>query len=223
MTSPIRMLLADDHSVLRAGLVALLAAEPDIDVVGQAADGVECQEQALVLRPDIILMDINMPNCGGLEALGKIRRELPDTKVLVLTMHDDIGYLKHVLSSGGSGYVLKQAASEELLSAIHAVNDGGVFIHPHHAQALALDSMTADDVSVQRSGNALEQRYETLSEREREVFRFLALGHSNGEIAGFMFLSVKTVETYKARLMRKLEILSRAELVHVAIELDLLG
>ena len=223
MTSAIRILLADDHSVVRAGLVALLDAESDIVVVGQAADGLECHEQALALRPDIILMDINMPNCGGLEALGTIRRDLPETKVLVLTMHDDIGYLKHVLSSGGSGYVLKQAASEELLSAIHSVNDGGVFIHPHHAQALARNSETSDSASAQNAGNLIEQRYCSLSERESEVFRLLALGHSNGEIAALMFLSVKTVETYKARLMRKLEIVSRAELVHVALELDLLG
>ena len=223
MTSPIRILLADDHAVLRAGLVALLDGEPDIVVAGQAADGAECHTQALVLRPDIILMDINMPKGGGLEALSKIRRELPDTKVLILTMHDDIGYLKRVLSSGGSGYVLKQAASEELLSAIHAVNDGGIFIHPHHAQALAHDSGEADDTGTQGADNHLEQRYASLSEREREVFRLLALGHSNGEIAEFTFLSVKTVETYKARLMRKLEIASRAELVHVALELELLG
>jgi two-component system response regulator NreC len=223
MTSPIRILLADDHSVLRAGLVALLDAEPDIVVVGQAADGVECHERAIALRPDIILMDINMPNGGGLEALGKILRELPDTKVLILTMHDDIGYLKHVLSLGGSGYVLKQAASEELLTAIHAVNDGGVFVHPHHAQALARGSATADEESAERTDNLLGRRYSSLSERESEVFRLLALGHSNGEIAEFMFLSVKTVETYKSRLMRKLEIVSRAELVHVALELDLLG
>ena len=119
--------------------------------------------------------------------------------------------------------MLKQAASEELLSAIHTVNDGGVFIHPHHAQALARDSVMADDANTPTSGNALERRYSSLSEREREVFRLLALGHSNAETAEFMFLSVKTVETYKARLMRKLEIVSRAQLVHVAIELGLLG
>lgn len=223
MTSPIRILLADDHPVLRAGLVALLDGEPDIVVAGQAADGAECYARALVLRPDIVLMDINMPNGGGLEALSKIRRELPDTRVLILTMHDDIGYLKRVLSSGGSGYVLKQAASQELLSAIHAVNDGGIFVHPHHAHALVHDSGPADGMGTHRINNLLEQRYESLSEREREVFRFLALGHSNGEIAELTFLSVKTVETYKARLMRKLGTASRAELVHVALELDLLG
>ena len=223
MTSPIRILLADDHSVLREGLVALLDSEPDIVVVGQAADGAECHDRALALRPDIILMDINMPNCGGLEALDKIHRELPDTRVLVLTMHDDIGYLKHVLSSGGSGYVLKQAASEELLSAIHTVNDGGIFIHPHHARALARDVVTADDASTRTTSTLVERRYASLSDRESEVFRLLALGHSNGEIAELMFLSVKTVETYKARLMGKLEIVSRAELVHIALELDLLS
>ena len=156
-------------------------------------------------------------------ALDNIRRDLPDTKVLILTMHDDIGYLKHVLSSGGSGYILKQAASEELLSAIHVVHDGGIFIHPHHAQALARGSSTTDDTSTGRTSNLVEQRYASLSERESEVFRLLALGHSNREIAELTFLSVKTVETYKARLMGKLEIVSRAELVHVALELDLLG
>ena len=223
MTSAIRIVIADDHSVLREGLVALLDSEPDIVVVGQAADGVECHDRALALRPDLILMDINMPNSGGLEALDRIHQELPDTKVLILTMHDDIGYLKHVLSSGGSGYVLKQAASEELLSAIHTVNSGGIFIHPHHAQALARNSATADDTSALRTGNALERRYASLSDRESEVFKLLALGHSNGEIADLLFLSVKTVETYKARLMRKLEIVNRAELVHIALELDLLG
>lgn len=223
MTSPIRILLADDHTVLRAGLVALLDGEPDIVVVGQAADGVECYAQALALRPDIILMDINMPKGGGLEALSKVHGVLPDAKVLILTMHDDIGYLKRVLSAGGSGYILKQAASEELLSAIHAVNDGGIFIHPHHAQALVLDSERADDTGTHRTDELLAQRYDSLSEREREVFRLLTLGHSNGEIAELTFLSVKTVETYKARLMRKLGTASRAELVHVALELELLG
>jgi CheY-like chemotaxis protein len=109
--TPIRVFLADDHSVLRAGLIALLTAEPDIEVVGEASDGYECVEKAIVLEPDVILMDVNMPRCGGLEALGKVRADLPGTKVLVLTMHDDVGYLRRVLASGGSGYVLKQAAS----------------------------------------------------------------------------------------------------------------
>jgi DNA-binding NarL/FixJ family response regulator len=220
--TPISVFLADDHSVLRAGLIALLAKEPDIEVVGEASDGYECMEKAIVLEPDVILMDINMPRCGGLEALGTLREDLPATKVLVLTMHDDVGYLKRVLASGGSGYVLKQAASEELLSAIRTVNEGGVFIHPHHAKILASDSAKESGEGAVGSDTELARRYDSLSDREGEVFRLVALGHTNAEIAEMTFLSVKTVETYKARLLKKLGVESRAALVRVALELDVL-
>ena len=220
--TPIRVFLADDHSVLRAGLVALLTAEPDIEVVGEASDGYECVEKAIVLEPDVILMDVNMPRCGGLEALSKVRADLPGTKVLVLTMHDDVGYLRRVLASGGSGYVLKQAASDELLSAIRTVNEGGVFIHPHHAQILASNAPDQPSNGSVGSDTDLSRRYDSLSERETEVFRLVALGHTNAEIAEMTFLSVKTVETYKARLLKKLGVESRAALVRAALELDIL-
>jgi DNA-binding NarL/FixJ family response regulator len=219
---PIRVFLADDHSVLRAGLVALLTAEPDMEVVGEASDGYECVEKAIVLEPDIILMDVNMPRCGGLEALAKVRADLPGTKVLVLTMHDDVGYLRRVLASGGSGYVLKQAAGDELLSAIRTVSDGGVFIHPHHAQILASNAPDQPSNGSVGSDTDLSRRYDSLSEREAEVFRLVALGHTNAEIAEMTFLSVKTVETYKARLLKKLGVESRAALVRAALELDIL-
>ncbi len=220
--TPIRVFLADDHSVLRAGLVALLTAESDIEVVGEASDGYECVEKAIVLEPDIILMDVNMPRCGGLEALAKVRADLPGTKVLVLTMHDDVGYLRRVLASGGSGYVLKQAASDELLSAIRTVSDGGVFIHPHHARILASNAPDQPSDGSVGSDTDLSRRYDSLSEREAEVFRLVALGHTNAEIAEMTFLSVKTVETYKARLLKKLGVESRAALVRAALELDIL-
>ena len=126
---PTRVVIADDHSVLRAGLKALLEAEPDIQVVGEAEDGVDCVGRAVALEPDIILMDINMPNCNGLDALAQINDLCPETKVLVLTMLDDAGYLRQVLASGGSGYVLKQAAGDELLRAIRTVREGGVYLH----------------------------------------------------------------------------------------------
>ncbi|NHZ70213.1 MAG: response regulator [Proteobacteria bacterium] len=218
----ISVLLADDHSVLRAGLVALLEPEADIEVVGEAADGFECIDKALAYAPDVILMDINMPRCGGLDALVTIRERLPETKVLVLTMHDDVGYLRKVLASGGAGYVLKSSASDELMSALRTVNDGGVYIHPHHAHLLATDS--AGDTATRESGDDddLEHRFNSLSEREAEVFRLVSLGHSNGEIAEMMFLSVKTVETYKARLMKKLGLEGRASLVRAALELNVL-
>ncbi len=218
----IRVLLADDHAVLRAGLVALLEAEPDVEVVGEAADGYDCIDRAMDLEPDVILMDVNMPRCGGLEALGRLHADLPGTKVLMLTMHDDVGYLRHVLASGGAGYVLKSAASEDLLSALRTVHDGGVYIHPHHAHLLVRDEPDGGGGSEATAESDLVRRYESLSERESEVFRMVALGHSNAEIAEMTFLSVKTVETYKARLKKKLELESRASLVRAALELELL-
>jgi two-component system response regulator NreC len=218
-----RVLLADDHPVLRAGLSALLAAEPEIEVVGEADDGLDCIELAAKVRPDIILLDINMPRCGGFDALDRLREELPETRVLVLTMHDDVSYLRRVLASGGSGYILKQAAGTELLTALRTVSDGGVFIHPHHAKLLAThDQAIASHGSPDESDDNNRERYRSLSKREAEVFRLVALGHSNSETAKMMYLSVKTIETYKARLMRKLGLDSRAALVRLALELDIL-
>ncbi len=217
---PIRILLADDHAVLRAGLKSLLNAEPDMQVVGEAEDGLSCLRQVLLLRPDVILLDINMPRANGLETLKTVREQAPESRVLVLTMHDDLGYLRQVLAYGGAGYVLKQAASEELLSAIRAVHRGGVYLHPSHAQALLQDPSAQAQPAPARSEQ--EERYSTLSEREAQIFKLVALGHRNSEIAEMLHLSVKTVETYKARLMQKLGLRSRAALVRYALELGLL-
>jgi len=219
--TPIRIVIADDHTVLRAGLRALLEAEPDIEVVGEAEDGVDCVGRAVELEPDVILLDINMPHCNGLEALAQIHDICPDTKVLVLTMLDDMVYLRQVIASGGAGYVLKQAAGDELLSAIRTVQDGGVFLHPHHALALA--NATPDSSADSLPLDEKQTRLQSLSEREAEVFRLVALGHSNNEIADLMFLSVKTIETYKARLMKKLGLATRAELVRYALEVGVLS
>lgn len=218
---PIRILLADDHTVLRAGLKALLNAEADMQVVGEAEDGETCVRQTVVLKPDVVLMDINMPRCNGLEALERVRQLAPQSRVLVLTMHDDPEYLRQVLSTGGAGYVLKQAASDELLSAIRAVHQGGVFLHPQHAQLLLQQQVAASPNQPDLS--AQEQRFQSLSEREAQIFRLVALGHRNGEIAEMLFLSVKTVETYKARLMEKLGLHTRSALVRYALEIGVLG
>lgn len=217
---PIRILLADDHAVLRAGLKALLNAEPDMTVVGEAADGEACVHQAAMLRPDIVLLDINMPRCNGLEALAQLRAEVPETRVLVLTMHDDVGYLRQVLAAGGAGYVLKQAASEELLSAIRAVRDGGIYLHPRHTKALFEGMLDREHGRVAASGE--KEGLALLSERERQVLRLVALGYRNSEIAEMLCLSVKTVETYKTRLMEKLGLRSRAALVRFALEAGML-
>ncbi|MFN2114171.1 MAG: response regulator [Anaerolineae bacterium] len=222
MTDRIRILLADDHALLRAGMRALLDGEPDMVVVGEAGDGAECVELAQQIKPDVIILDINMPRCNGLEALGELRELVPASRVLVLTMHDDAGYLRRVLASGGVGYVLKQAASDELLSAIRAVREGGTYLHPEHTKLL-LESAPGAEPASRRPKRPNESRYELLSEREAQVFELLALGYRNGEIAELLNLSVKTVETYKARLMQKLELRSRAALVRYALDLGILS
>jgi DNA-binding NarL/FixJ family response regulator len=214
--NPIRILVTDDHAVLRAGLTALLNAEPDLTVVGEASDGSECLRVAQAVQPDVILLDINMPGMNGLEVLPLLRQSTPQSRILVLTMHDDTTYLRQVLRAGGAGYVLKQAADKELLSAIRTVHSGGTFLHPAHAQSLLNDPTPAS--APAQSDNRLAQ----LSEREQEVLTLIALGYSNKEIAEKLFLSVKTVETYKTRIMEKLELTTRAALVRFALQHKLL-
>lgn len=220
MKDPIRIVLADDHTVLRAGLKALLSAESDLEVVGEAGDGIDCVGLAAELQPDVIVLDINMPTCGGLEALPAIRERAPECRVLVLTMHDDPGYLRTVLRSGGSGFLLKQSAADELLSAIRSVAEGGLYVSPRHARVL-LDQAAAD-TARRRPDDEKHVRYQSLSDRETEIFKLTALGHSNAEMAEILALSVKTVETYKSRMMKKLNLDGRASLVRLALELDVL-
>ena len=217
--SSIRVLLADDHAVLRAGLQALLNAEEDIEVIGEAENGQQAVEMAYSLRPDVVLMDVTMTGMSGLEATRRIKTDHPEIQVLALTMHDDASYLRDILKAGGSGYVLKEAASDELLSAIRAVKQGGTYLHASHTKLL-LDEML-DEHYV--TPDARAERYDLLSEREAQIFKLVALGHSNREIADMLYLSVKTVETYKARLTQKLELHTRAALVRYALELGILA
>jgi DNA-binding NarL/FixJ family response regulator len=217
--SATRVVLADDHAVLRSGLKALLEADGELEVVGESADGEACVDQIVNLDPDIAILDINMPHCDGLEALEILQSKAPRTRVLILTMHDDIEYLRKVLALGGAGYVLKQSASEELLSAIRTVISGGVYLHPDHAKVLA----EVENASTQPMVDEPHQQLATLSEREAEVLELIALGYRNTEIAEMSHLSVKTVETYKSRLMQKLDLHSRAALVRFALDIDLLN
>lgn len=217
----IRLLLVDDHAVLRAGLRALLNAEADMEVIGEAENGQQAVDMARALQPDVILMDVTMPAMGGPEATRRIKTAQPEVRVLALTMHDDASYLRDTLEAGGSGYVLKEAASDELLSAIRAVYQGGTFLHPSHTRALLDDMLDRSRTHAEPAGEQTE-RYELLSDREAQVFKLVALGHRNSEIAEMLHLSVKTVETYKARLMHKLGLRSRAALVRYALELGIL-
>ena len=217
MSDPIRLFLADDHAVIRAGLKSLLNAEPDMRVIGEIGSGENCVDAIVSVNPDVTLLDINMPCCSGLDILVELRRQIPNCRVLVLTMHDDAGYLRQVLAAGGAGYVLKEAADTELLTAIRAVYNGGIFLHPQHTGILLKDPL--DQTS---SPSSPDNPLARLSERELEVLRLISLGHTNKEIANMLCLSVKTVETYKARVMEKLNLRSRAALVRFALKQGLL-
>jgi len=214
--SPVRVLIVDDHAVLRAGLRMLLQAEPDIDVVGEAADGAEAVARARELAPDIVLLDVAMPQVGGLEVVPQIREVSPKSRVLMLTMYDDEGYLREALAAGSSGYVLKRAADIELLTAIRVVHRGGTYLHAAHTKVLF--ERAANEQASQETGQS-EPR---LSPREDEVLRLIALGYTNQQSADQLCLSVKTVETYRSRLMTKLGLSNRAELVRHALKQGLL-
>lgn len=214
MTAKIRVMLADDHTVLRAGLRALLNAEPDIEVIGEAADGLEAVALAERLKPDVVVMDIAMPRMDGLQATRQIAARLPTTRVLVLTMHAEEQYLLQVLEAGGSGYVLKRSADTELLDAIRVVAGGQAYLYPS-ATKLLLEA-------YRRGEHAGESNEHLLTEREEEVLKLTAEGYSNTEIAGQIYLSPKTVDTYRQRIMEKLGIHHRAELVRYALDRGLL-
>ena len=213
-TELIRILLADDHAVLRAGLKLLLDGESDMRVVGEAADGAAVLPLSQACQPDIILLDLTMPRLGGLEILPLLQKHVPLAMVLILTMHDDEGYLRQALKDGASGYVLKKAADIELLSAIRAVMRGEVYIHSAMTRPLLDDVMPDASQEITLTGKEL---WTTLSDREQEVLRLVALGYKGREIADQLSLSVKTVETYRARGMDKLQLRSRAALVRYAL------
>jgi two-component system response regulator NreC len=212
----IRVLLADDHAVLRAGLRLLINAQPDMETVGEAQDGAETLSQAIATRPDVILLDLSMPRLGGLAVLRDLRERVPQSRVLVLTMHADEAYLREALRLGAAGYVVKAAADQELLAAVRAVARGELYIHPSMTRSLLEDLLPA-------VASAAHDPWEELSEREQQVIRRVAMGFTNREIAGQLHLSVKTVETYRARAMEKLGLQSRAQLVEYAMRRGLLG
>jgi two-component system response regulator NreC len=213
--TPIKVLIADDHSVLRAGLRMLLSVQSDIEVVGEAADGAEVSLKARELRPDVVLLDLSMPGPRSGNVIRNVLRACPKTRVLILTMHDDAAYLRSALSAGAAGYVVKKAADSELMSAIRAVHAGRTFVDLSQTPGLAQPPLPSN-VAGQW------QPPKDLSRREREVLRLLAQGHSNQQIADTIRLSVKTVETYRTRLSEKLGLKGRAELYRFAAESGIL-
>jgi two-component system, NarL family, response regulator NreC len=208
----VRVLIVDDHAVVRAGLKLLLDAEDDIEAVGEAGNARDAVFRMRSLKPDIVLMDVVMPGESGLEATAKILHESPETKVLVLSMQDDPRYVREAFAVGASGYVLKEAADAELVAAIREVANGGRYVHP----TLGARLVTADAEERRRAEE------DPLSDREREVLRLLALGHTNQEIAQMLYISVRTAETHRAHIMQKLRLQTRAELVRYALSQGLL-
>ncbi len=206
----IRILLVDDHAILRAGLRAILNAEADIEVVGEAGDGKEAVAKAEKLRPDVALMDISMPVMDGLEATRRIQQSCPEVKVLVLTVHDNEEYLFQVLKAGGSGYVVKKAADTELISAIRAVHRGEAFLSPMATKMVIGGYLQA--VGQERT----KQDYANLTSREEEVLKLITEGYTNQEIADRLIISIKTVESHRAHILDKLELHTRADLVKYA-------
>ncbi len=211
------MLLADDHAVLRAGLRALINAEPDMEVVGEAGDGVEAVERTRELAPDVVVMDIAMPRLNGLEATQRIAQSGLNAKVLVLTMHSEEQYLLQVLQSGGAGYVLKRSADTELMEAIRTVHRGEAFLYP-----AATKLLVEDYLGRVRSTGQERDSYDELTDREREVLKLTVEGFSNQEIADKLIISPKTVDTYRARIMEKLNLHHRSELIKYALKRGLL-
>ena len=211
----IRILIADDHAVLRTGLRMLIGSQRDLDVVGEASDGDEAVRKAAALRPDVALVDISMPGSGGIKAIERIREAAPATRVVVLTMHDMPAYLRAALAAGASGYVVKRAADSALLAAIRDVHRGRTVLDPALAASVVQSGL--------RRRGAATSPATPLSQREREVLELVAQGYTNQQIADHLGLSVKTVETYRARLVEKLGLQSRAELVRYALDSGLFG
>ena len=208
----IRVLVVDDHAVVRSGLRRLLDAEEDIEAVGEAPDADRAVFEAIEHKPDVVLMDLVMPRKGGIEGMPAVLQAVPTTKVLVLSMQDDPRYVREAFAAGASGYVLKEAADIEVVQAVRAVAAGERYVHP----VLGARLISAEAEERRRAEE------DPLSDREREVLRLLALGHTNQEIAKQLYISVRTAETHRAHIMQKLRLSSRSELVRYALAQGLL-
>ncbi|MCM2533944.1 response regulator transcription factor [Neobacillus pocheonensis] len=212
-----KILLVDDHAVVRMGLTMLLNKNPEIEVIGEASEGNEGIKKALKLKPDVVVMDLSMPHGkDGLSATTELKKLMPNVNILILTMHNDEEYLFRAIQAGASGCILKSAPHDELMSAIEAVSIGDAYLHPSATKRLMeeyLGSMKQDSSNT----------YNLLSDREKEVLTLIAKGYSNKEIAEQLVISVKTVETHKGNLMEKLQMKTRPELVEYAVKKGLLG
>lgn len=206
----LRILLADDHRLVREGLKILVASQPDMEVIAEVSDGLSALEQAKQLQPDVAVLDISMPKMNGLEATKKLKQICPNVKVITLTRHDESGYLKQLLAAGASGYVLKQSASSELIHAIRVVAEGTTYLDP------AITDKVIEGY-IDKQAHLSAKSHSLLSEREEEVLRMIAWGYSNKEVAANLNISVKTVEAHKANSLKKLGLSSRIDIVRYAL------
>ena len=211
----LRVFLADDHMIVREGLKALIDSQPDLRVVGEADNGREAWQRATELRPDVVVMDVSMPEMNGAEATECLKRDCPQVKVLALTVYEDSGYLRKMLDAGASGYVLKRAVTDELVRAIRTVAAGGSYVDPTLAGSLVSSFFNRETAEGRAPSGEL-------SERESQVLRLIAWGYSNKEIGWKLNISSKTVDTYKLRLMEKLNLRSRTDIVRYAMHQGLL-
>jgi DNA-binding NarL/FixJ family response regulator len=208
-TNSIRILVVEDHNVVRDGLVRLLNAQADMEVIAEATDGLMAVERARSLKPDVILMDISMPRCSGARATTEVLRQYPQARIIALSMHEEPGYLRELMAAGALGYVLKRSATDDLLRAVRTVAGGGIFFDAALTGKVVRAFLQKSTLKGEIQGN-------DLSEREATVLRLLAQGYSHKEIAAQLSLSIKTVETYKARSMEKLSLQSRVDVVRYA-------
>jgi DNA-binding NarL/FixJ family response regulator len=215
MNKPIKILLADDHTIVRQGLARLLEDQTDLRVVGEASDGRMALEKATALKPDIVIMDIAMPLMNGIEAAKRIRKDLPETKILILSMYSHEHYIHELLETGISGYLLKDSSGRDIISAIKAAMKGETFLSP------SISKKVVESYLSPRKSSSMEERYKQLSNREREVFQLIAEGHSTKRIGEMLYVSVSTVKSHKGNIMEKLGISNPIRLVHFAIQLGL--
>ena len=211
MSEPIHILLADDHSVMRTGLRLVLERQADFQVVGEASDGREAIALAQQHRPEVVVMDVTMPNLNGIEAARQISSAQPETSIVMLSMHSDEAYVLRALKAGARGYLLKESAESDLIAAIRAVHSGKAFFSP------AVSRMLVEDYIRQLQDREIEDSYELLTTREREILQLIAEGRSNKEIAGILNLSLYTVETHRGNMMEKLNLHTVPELILYAV------
>jgi two-component system response regulator NreC len=214
----LRILVVDDHAVVRSGLILLLDGKNDMQVVGEAADGNEAVQKSIELKPDVVLMDLSMPHGkNGLTATAELKKALPDTSILILTMHDDEEYLFRAIHAGASGYILKSAPHDELLAAIVHIAEGNAYLYPS-----ATKRLMSEYIDKIKNGEHAGT-FESLTDREKDILAKVAQGYSNKEIAEQLFISVKTVESHKSNLMEKLDLKTRHDLVKFAMKKGLLN